>query len=213
MDSVVSSLYGESNRLNAMKTISMRIRGYDESTEEYSDDVAELTGKIADLTKVTSNNNRGVSLFEAGDPEEYRSTYDILADIANIWDELTDKNQAQLLEALYGKRQAQIGAAMLSNFKSAESAMDKMENATGNADAEMEKIYDSLEYKLNAFRETWVGVAQDLSNDDSLKGVIDLLTALSSGISGVTDTLGLFGVAAVAAFGVKFVKSVGRPKF
>ena len=67
---------------NGLKTLSMRIRGYDEETEEYSADVSELTGTIADLTKVASNNNRGISLFEADDPETYRSTYDILSDIA-----------------------------------------------------------------------------------------------------------------------------------
>lgn len=125
---------------NGLKTLSMRIRGYDEETEEYSADVSELTGTIADLTKVASNNNRGISLFEADDPETYRSTYDILSDIADIWDELTDKNRANLLEALFGKRQAQIGAAILSNFDQARSAIVKMEESAGSAGREMDKI-------------------------------------------------------------------------
>lgn len=93
---------------NALRSLSMRIRGYDETTEEYSEDIAVLTGEIADLTKVASNNNRGISLFEVGDPEQYRSTYDILKDIAGIWDEITDKNQAQLLEVLFGKQRANL---------------------------------------------------------------------------------------------------------
>lgn len=93
---------------NALKTLSMRIRGYDEETEEYSEDIVELTGTIADLTKTASNGNVGVSLFEPGDPDTYRSTYDILKDISEIWNEITDKNQAQLLEALFGKRQANL---------------------------------------------------------------------------------------------------------
>ena len=178
---------------NGLKTLSMRIRGYDEETEEYSADVSELTGTIADLTKVASNNNRGISLFEADDPETYRSTYDILSDIADIWDELTDKNRANLLEALFGKRQAQIGAAILSNFDQARSAIVKMEESAGSAGREMDKITQSLDYKLNALKETWVGVAQNLFQTDDMKLVVDALNLVSNGIDELTEKLGLFG--------------------
>lgn len=178
---------------NGLKTLSMRIRGYDEETEEYSADVAELTGTIADLTKVASNNNRGISLFEADDPETYRSTYDILSDIADIWDELTDKNRANLLEALFGKRQAQIGAAILSNFDQARRAIVKMEESAGSAGREMDKITQSLDYKLNALKETWVGVAQNLFQTDDMKLVVDALNLVSNGIDQLTEKLGLFG--------------------
>ncbi len=197
---------------NALRTISMRIRGYSEETEEYSDDIAQLTGEIADLTKVASNGNRGVSLFEAGNPEQYRSTYDILKDIADIWDELTDKNQAQLLEVLFGKQRAQVGAAILSNFESAEKSIEKMKNSAGNAMQEMEKVYDSLEYKLNKFQETWVGAAQNLLESDQLKLVIDSVNAISSEIVKLTDVLDILGTVSVTAFGVQFFKSVGEPK-
>lgn len=177
---------------NGLKTLSMRIRGYDEETEEYSEDVAILTGKIADLTK-TADKPGGISLFEKDDVDTYRSTYDILADIADIWDDLTDKNRAQLLEALFGKRQAQIGSAILSNFDQARSAIEKMEKSAGSADREMENITQSLEYKLNALQETWVGVAQNLFQTDDLKLVVDGLTALSELIGALTGQLGLFG--------------------
>lgn len=184
---------------NALKTVSMRIRGYDEELEEYSSDVAELTGEIADLTKTARNNNRGVSLFEAGDPDTYRSTYDILADIAEIWDELTDKNRAQLLEVLFGKRQGQIGSAILSNFEQARSAIETMETSAGSANREMEKIMDSLEYRLNQLRETWVGVAQNLFQTDDLKIIVSGLTAVSNVADRLTNSLGLLGTVGVAA--------------
>lgn len=183
---------------NGLKTLSMRIRGYDEETEEYSNDVAVLTGAIADLTKVTSNGNRGISIFEPGDPETYRSTYDILADIADIWVEMTDKNRASLLEVLFGKRQAQIGSAILSNFDQARKAIEVMEDSAGSANREMEKIEQSLEYKLNALQETWVGVAQNLFQTDDMKLVVDGLMGISNVIDSLTNKLGLFGTAGVA---------------
>lgn len=199
----------------AMKTVSMRVRGYDEELEEYSNDIYELTGKIADLTKVTSNGNRGVSLFEADDPDTYRSTYDILKDIADIWEELTDKNQAQLLEVLFGKRQGQIGAAILSNFEQAEKVITTMESSAGSAGREMEKIYDSLEYKLNRFKETGTGIAQNIFDDEALKDSVDALTAIASVVDVLTDKLGLLGTIGFGGFIASLTKlhsSVGGLK-
>ena len=79
----------------------MRIRGYDEETEEYIGDQEILSGKIADLTK-TAKNPEGISLFKDKDKTEYKSTVELLRDISEIYDDLSDKNQARLLEALAG---------------------------------------------------------------------------------------------------------------
>jgi len=200
---------------NALKTLSMRIRGYDEETEEYSADVATLTGKIADLTKVASNGGRGVSLFEVGDPNTYRSTYAILQDIADIWDELTDKNRAELLEALFGKRQAQVGSAILSNFEQAADAMKKMESSAGSAEREMAKVMESVEYRANALKETWVGVAQNMLQTDDMKTVLAIFQALSDVVDTLTDKLGIFGtmfVGGVISAFTQLNKAAGEPK-
>lgn len=77
----------------ALKTISMRIRGYDEETEEYIGNIEQLSGEIASLTKSASTPG-GISLFTDESKDTYKSTYQILDDISKIWNELTDKNQA-----------------------------------------------------------------------------------------------------------------------
>ena len=97
------------------------------------------------------------------------------------------------MEALFGKRQAQIGAAILSNFDQARSAIVKMEESAGSAGREMDKITQSLDYKLNALKETWVGVAQNLFQTDDMKLVVDALNLVSNGIDQLTEKLGLFG--------------------
>ena len=91
----------------AYKTVAMRIRGYDEETEEYIGNVEELSGKIADLTK-TAKTPGGISLFTDSTKTEFKSTYQLLEEISEIYDQLSDKNQAELLEALAGKRQGRI---------------------------------------------------------------------------------------------------------
>lgn len=83
----------------------MRIRGYDEETEELSDDLKTISGDIYDLTRV--NGGEGITIFSDAAKTTYKSTYQILKEIAGVWDELTDKQQADLLEKLGGKRGAQ----------------------------------------------------------------------------------------------------------
>lgn len=125
----------------AFKTVAMRIRGYDEETEEFIGNVEELSGEIADLTK-TASTPGGISLFTDDAKTEYKSTYQLLKEISEIYNQLSDKNQAGLLEALAGKRQGQIIAATINNFEEAEKALKNMENSAGSAEAEMSVIMD-----------------------------------------------------------------------
>lgn len=79
---------------------------YDEETQTYIGDIEQLEGKIADLTK-TASTPGGISLFTDDTKTEYKSTYQLLEEISEIYDQLTDKQQAGLLEALAGKRNGQ----------------------------------------------------------------------------------------------------------
>lgn len=180
----------------ALKTISMRIRGYDEETEEYIGNTEILAGDIADLTK-TAKNPEGVSLFRDKDKTEFKSTAELLRDISKIYDELTDKQQAALLEKLAGKRQGQIIAAILNNFDTVESSLESMANADGSAMAEMGIVTESLTYKLNALKETGVGIAQNLFQREDMGRVIDGLTSVLEIVDKLTSELGLFGTGAV----------------
>lgn len=78
---------------------------YDEETEELSEEYENLSGDIADLTK-TEKTPGGISLFTDSSKTEYKSTYEILKEISEIYDDLTDKDQADLLSKLFGKTRA-----------------------------------------------------------------------------------------------------------
>lgn len=200
---------------NALKTVSMRIRGLSEETEAYDGEVAILMGSVADLTKVAENDFKGVSLFTDESRTTYRSTYEILQDISKVWDEINDTDQAQLAEVLFGKHRAQVGMAILDNFEQAEAAMRTMAGSAGSAEAEMENASQAIEFKLNALKETWVGVAQNIFETDMVKGFVDALTTVSGAIQGITGelgALGTIGVAGLIATFAKFKSSMGRPK-
>ena len=182
---------------------------YDEETEELSDDVVAATGKVADLTKVSSNGFAGVSLWADAAQTQYRSLKDYLGDIAKIWDEIDAKSQTKLLESLFGKRGASVGSAIIKNFDQVEHAIEEMENAAGAADAEMSIIKESVDYKLNELKETWVGIWQDLLDRGDINTVIDLLTKLSEAIGFVTEKLGLLGTASFGLAGFLQAKDLG----
>lgn len=190
----------------ALKTMSMRIRGYDEETEEYVGGIEELSGEIADLTK-TASKPGGISLFTDDSKTEFKSTTQLLRDISEIYDELTDKQQADLLEKLAGKRQGQVVAAILSNFGAVEKSLATMADSTGGAMREMEIIEESLEFKLNALKETATGVFQNLFAKEDMIVVIELLTKLMEVLDFLTEKLGLFGTALTGIAIYAFVKN------
>lgn len=195
----------------AFKTISMRIRGYDEETEELSEDLKNISGDIADLTK-TASTPGGISLFTDENKTTYKSTYQILKEISEIYDELTDKQQADLLEKLAGKRGGQVVGSLLLNFEAAEKALKEMEQAAGSADAEMSIIEESIDYKLNALKETWVGNAQEMLNREDFGAIIDALTKLSEAIGFVVEKAGLLGTIGLGASLFASFKGAGRVK-
>lgn len=194
----------------SLRSVALRLRSFDESTEEYSSDLANITGELADLTK-TAEHAQGVSVFKPGSTTEFKSLVDYFREIADIWDEMSQKQQNDFLLKAFGRTQAQAGAALIQNFKGVEKALNVMDNAAGSADKEMETAKQSITYKLNELKQTWVGTVQDIANRDDLGKIVDGLTDLSSAIGFVIDklglvgTIGLFGGAGTGIF--KFIKN------
>lgn len=194
----------------SLRSVALRLRSFDESTEEYSSDLANITGELADLTK-TAEHAQGVSVFKPGSTTEFKNLVDYFREIADIWDEMSQKQQNDFLLKAFGRTQAQAGAALIQNFKGVEKALDVMDNAIGSSDKEMETAKQSITYKLNELKQTWVGTIQDIANRDDLGKIVDGLTDLSSAIGFVIDklglvgTVGLFGGAGTGIF--KFIKN------
>ena len=83
---------------NALRSVSLRVRGYDEETEQLSEDLVGVTGKVADLTKAASNNGRGISLFTDESQTQYKDLVVYFGEIADVMDEISQKDKQELLE-------------------------------------------------------------------------------------------------------------------
>lgn len=95
----------------ALRSISMRIRGYSESSEdgfeELDDELKTITGDLIDLTK-TAEHSKGVSIFKEGSTTEFKSLVDYFEEISEIWDEMTQVQQNNFLQKAFGKTQANL---------------------------------------------------------------------------------------------------------
>ncbi|HAZ36496.1 MAG TPA: hypothetical protein DCY71_01420 [Clostridiaceae bacterium] len=65
----------------------------------------EETGKTDEAVKKAMQSVKGltgVSVFTDEAKNQYKSTYDIIKQISSVWDKLTDRKQAEVLEDLAG---------------------------------------------------------------------------------------------------------------
>lgn len=178
----------------AWRTISARLRGLDEETLQVTDDIVELTGKLADVTK-TASNPGGISVFTDASKTTYKSTYQIIKELSEIWDELDDVSHARIEEIVGGKRQLQVVAAAISNFKAAEKALSDMADSAGNAEQEMEIVRESAAYAFNELKETFTELSQNSVGRGELKALINTGTALLELLNGLVKTFGGLPVA------------------
>lgn len=184
---------------------------YDEETEQLSEDLANISGEVVDLTKTASNVN-GISLFTDETQTEYKSIYEYLQEISEIYDELGAKQKQELMEKLFGKQRASVGSAILSNFEAAEKAMTTMQDSTGSAEKEMETIAQSLTFKLNNLKETGTGIIQDIFKKEEIGSTVDGLTSILTVIGNIIDKVGVLptlmtGISAALSF-----KNIGIPQ-
>lgn len=175
------------------KTVSMRIRGAKTELEEagleteyMAETTASLRKKILGLTNVDGSGGFDIML----DEETFKSTYDIMLGISEVWEDMSDIDQAALLELLAGKRQGNALAAAITNMGDAVKVMDTSLNAEGSAVREHEKWMDSIQAKQQQFQAQYEVFANTILSSDLIKGAFDVGTGLLGWLTSLIDTVG-----------------------
>lgn len=173
----------------ALKTISMRLRGT--SLSEMEEDGLDTEGYTTQSKlRGTVKSVTGIDILT--DTGAYKSTYQILAEIAEVWDDITDdKARAGLLEALAGKRSGSVVAAILQNPDVLKNAFESAKGAQGSAQAELEKYMDSIQGRLDQFTNSLQSMWNNVLDDDLVKFIVQAGTELLKFIDslGVVKTL------------------------
>ncbi len=197
---------------DAIRSICMRIQGYDEQTGQFSENLTGISSAVADLTKTASYDGRGISLFTDESQTEYKNLVTYLGEIAAIWDRLDSTAQTSLTDALFGKNGSQAGAAMIENFDQVRRSIEYMGSSAGSADAELSAVMDGLDYKLNRLSESGTGIAQNLFHGKDMNTLVDILNSFTDVLDAATGKLGLFKTAALGIGGILGAKNLGQQK-
>lgn len=175
------------------KTVSMRIRGATTELEEagleteyMAESTASLQKKIKALTNVD-----GLGGFDImADADNFKSTYEIILGISEVWEDMSDIDQAALLELLAGKRQGNALSAAITNMDDAVRAMKTSVDSEDSALKEHEKWMDSIAAKQQQFQAQYEAFANAVLDSELIKGVYDAGTGLLGWLTQLVDTLG-----------------------
>lgn len=86
---------------NALKVLSMRLRGMKGELEDLGEEY-ETIGSISKIqTQILNRTGGSVNIFD--DKGNFRSTYEILKGISQVWDHISQTDQADLLEIIAGR--------------------------------------------------------------------------------------------------------------
>ena len=183
--------------------MSMRIRGAKTELEEASldtDGMATSTSKLREEIKALS----GVDIMK--NPNEFKSTYDILDELSQKWSDLTDIQQASITELIAGKRSGNIVSALMQNFDIARETLDTAENKSeGSAERELENYQKGIQFSIDKFKAQFQDFSTSVLSSDIFKGAVDGATAFLDLLTKITSVAGglpaLFaGIGAVKLF-------------
>lgn len=190
-----------------IRTISLRLVGTEaakqelESIGEETDDVITTTSKLRDTilsaTAAATNDGKGFDILD--DNGNYKSTYEIMQGLADLYDDIVKKdkelgtnNLNLILETIAGKNRSNIAASILQNGDMLRSVYEDAQNSEGSAENELNAYLDSIDGKIskltNRIQEFWSVVI----DDNAIKVIISFLSnslKLGTNIVDVTGTL------------------------
>lgn len=191
----------------AMKTLSMYIRAAKTEAEEagiatdgMAESVSELRSQILDLT--------GSRVDIMIDDTTFKSTFDIIKELSEIWGTLSETTQANITELIGGGvRNSNVINALMSNFATAEEVVASAANSAGSALAENEKYLDSIQGRLDKFQASWQSLSANIIDSDWIKLSVSGVTGLLDGLNWAIEASNGLALALAA---IPVVKLVGN---
>lgn len=182
-----------------LKTLSMYLRASKTdaenagiATDGMASSISELRSELKQLA--------GVDIMK--DDNTFKSTYQIMKELSEVWKDLSDTTQANITELIAGKRGGQSTSALLNNFSVAEDAMKQALNSSGSAMRENQTYMDSLQAKLNQLDSAFQKFSTDLMKSDIPKFFVDLATVFVDGADSAVKFAGALPTLTAAISGV-----------
>lgn len=170
-----------------LRTIAARLRNTKTELDELGETMSEA--KYGEL--VEGLTNAGVKLTDMNG--EFRSTYDILADIAKVWNTIGSMEQAGLATALAGNRQQAVFYSIIEQFREASGAMDAMADSAGTLRESYDIFMQSITAHVNQFKAAFQELSNNAVTRDFVNGLIDIGKFLIEVLNGVMKIVNAVG--------------------
>lgn len=175
-----ASLQNVNKASTAVRTIAARISASTAELEELGEDAGNILS-TADLdTKM-----RAFGVAISGANGELRSTYSILADLAQKWDTFNDSERAAIADMLAGTRQQNAFYSIMQNWNDAASVVDNAAKGIGSLQEAQEIYIDSIEGRANQLKAAWEEFSTSLLDSDIVKFFTTLLTEIAKVLNAI----------------------------
>ncbi len=195
-----------------LKILALRLRGMKGELLSLDEEVDENVISISKMqTQILNLTHGHVNIFN--DDGTFKSTYEIMKGIAEVYDELSDSDRADLLETIAGKNRANGVQALLSNWSQVEKAVNAANNAEGTAAAENEKYMAGIQGRLDSLNASVQSLSNSALNSNAVKFAIDFLNNATNSADVLVNTVGTLPVLLTTiAGGLSAIKNIGRNK-
>lgn len=139
--------------------------------------LADAANEAGSIEYKVGGATKSLKLFDASG-KNLKSTFQILSDLKDDWDNMSNAEQQALGIAYAGKNQFEVFAAVMDNFDTATKAAETALNSTGSAAQENETYMESLDFKVNTLKATFEDFSNRVLNSELVGGFIDAGTAL-----------------------------------
>lgn len=143
------------------------------------------------------------------DDTTYKSTYQILLEISKVWGKLDDLSRSSVLEQLFGKRQANIGAAILENGDLLEKVYKSAESSAGSAMREQEEYAKSIQYSLDTLKAAYQDFSQTVIESDFVKNLLSTAQSFLEVLTKIIDKFGVLPTILTGIAAIGGIKGIG----
>ena len=163
-------------RMSNIKAGKLELIDEDGTTELLSDVELTLKNVGIDLRKtVTDYNNYG----------------DVLDNLADKWDGLSQVQQNALSKAFAGTRQAEVFRVLMKNYDSAKEYMETAAESSGFAMEKFGSYQESLSGKIEGFKNSFQSLSNTFVGSDFLKGIVDAGTGALDILDSLIEKFGV----------------------
>ncbi|MBQ8635925.1 phage tail tape measure protein, partial [bacterium] len=156
---------------NAVKVLSLRLRNTKGKLEEIGESTEGMVESVTRLqTQLLNLTNGKVNIMAS--PDTFKSTYQVMKEIANVWDDLTDVKRANIIELIAGKHRANVITSIVKSMETAEDVVNVSINSQGSAMREQEKSVNSIHAKMEQIKASVQSLSTSLMDSGFVKFIL-----------------------------------------